>query len=137
MNLTPQQIVERMWGEDVFSKELGMEILDLGAGFCSVRLHVKPSMVNGFSIAHGGITYSLSDSAMAFAANAHGKVAISIETAISHVKKAVLGDILTAHCKELSRGKTVGRFEVEVKNQKDQVVALFKGTVFYTDESWG
>jgi acyl-CoA thioesterase len=137
MKLTPQQIVERMWGEDAFSKELGMEILDLGAGFCSVRLHVKPSMVNGFSIAHGGITYSLSDSAMAFAANAHGKVAMSIETAISHVKKSVLGDILTAHCKELSRGKTVGRFEVEVKNQKDQVVALFKGTVFYTDESWG
>jgi acyl-CoA thioesterase len=62
---------------------------------------------------------------------------MSIETAISHVKKSVLGDILTAHCKELSRGKTVGRFEVEVKNQKDQVVALFKGTVFYTDESWG
>ncbi|MFM7663839.1 MAG: hotdog fold thioesterase, partial [Bacteroidota bacterium] len=103
----------------------------------SVRLQVKPSMVNGFNIAHGGITYSLSDSAMAFAANAHGKVAMSIETAISHVKKAVLGDVLTAHCKELSRGKTVGRYEVEVKNQKDLVVALFKGTVFYTEESWG
>ena len=137
MKLTPKQIVERMWVEDAFSQELGMEILDLGAGFCSVRLQVKPSMVNGFSIAHGGITYSLSDSAMAFAANAHGKGAMSIETAISHVKKAFLGDVLTAHCKELSRGKTVGRYEVVVKNQKDLVVALFKGTVFYTDESWG
>jgi len=137
MKLTPLEIVQRMLEKDAFTRELGMELLEIDAGRCALRMQVKASMTNGFGIAHGGITYSLSDSAMAFASNAHGNLAMSIETSISHVKKAVLGDVLTAHCKELSRGKTVGRYEVEVKNQQGLVVALFKGTVFYTEESWG
>lgn len=136
MKLKSLEIVQRMLDKDAFTREIGMELLEIDAGRCVLRMQVKPSMTNGFGIAHGGITYSLSDSAMAFASNAHGNIAMSIETSISHLKKVALGEVLIAVTREINRGKTVGRYEVVVTNSTNEVVSVFKGTVLFSQEAW-
>lgn len=93
-------------------------------------------MLNGFSIAHGGIAYALADSALAFAANGHGLKSISIETSISHTRQVAKDDILTATARELSLTNRFGIYEVRVEDESGRTVALFKGTVFRTGEKW-
>jgi len=133
---TPDEIVGLMFQGDAYSKALGMHVAFLEAGSCLLQMKVMEHMVNGFNIAHGGITYALADSAMAFASNAHGVQCVSIETAISHIKKVWVGDALSASCKELSRNRKMGIYEVEVTNQSNELVAHFKGTVLVSDREW-
>ena len=95
------KVVDQMYNNDPFSKWLGIERVEDGAGVSVLRMAVKQEMLNGFSVAHGGITYSLADSALAFASNGHGIQSLSIDTSISHTKKVVEGDVLTASAKEL------------------------------------
>jgi acyl-CoA thioesterase len=133
---TPDEIVGMMLSSDAYSKALGMQLEFLEAGNCVLRMKVVEHMVNGFNIAHGGITYALADSAMAFASNAHGLQCVSIETAISHIKKVQVGDDLRASCSALSRNRKVGIYEVKVTNQSEELVAHFKGTVLISDREW-
>jgi len=121
---------------DLLSQWLGISVLEIGEGTCKIQLTVRKEMVNGFGIAHGGITYCLSDSALAFASNSRGSQAVSIETSISHTAKVCVGDVLTAEAKEQSRSNKVGFYEVIVKNQENKIVSLFKGTVFITEKNW-
>lgn len=118
------------------SQWLGIEVLTIGPGGCSIRMAVREEMNNGFGITHGGIAYCIADSALAFASNSHGIHAVSIETSISHVKPVRAGDVLTATATELSRSQRIGVYQVPVVNQDGLVVALFKGTVFRTGKPW-
>src|SRR5690606_38686468 len=93
-------IAQKMMKADAFSNLLGMKILEVKPGFCSIKLQVTPKMVNGFGVTHGAITYALADSALAFSSNGHGNLCVSIETQISHVKKVEVNDVLTAESKE-------------------------------------
>ena len=133
---SPQEIVNTMMNKDLFSQWLGISVLDVGLGTCRLSLTVRTEMVNGFGITHGGITYCLSDSALAFACNSHGQHAVSIETSISHTAKVNEGDILTAEAKEISRSKKIGFYEVTIRNQENKLVSHFKGTVFVTEKNW-
>jgi acyl-CoA thioesterase len=133
---TAKEIVNTMMSKDFFSQWLGINVLEIGEGHCKLQLTVKKEMLNGFGIAHGGITYCLSDSALAFASNSRGPQAVSIETSISHTAKVNEGDILTAEAKELSRSKKIGFYEVTIRNQEDKIVSLFKGTVYVTEKNW-
>lgn len=133
---TPKEIVNTMMATDLFSQWLGITILETGLGTCKIKLTVRNEMINGFGIAHGGITYCLSDSALAFACNSYGQQAVSIETSISHTAKVLVGDVLTAEAKELSRSKKIGFYEVIIKNQENKIVSLFKGTVYITEKNW-
>src|SRR5690554_5663666 len=134
--MKPTAIVQKMIRKDAFSHWMNIEVIKISAGYCQLKMIILPEMVNGFSIAHGGISYSLSDSAIAFAANAYGKKCVSIEISISHTRPAKIGDVLIATCTELNRGKTIGIYEVTVKNQEHKTIALFKGTVFITEKDW-
>lgn len=129
-------IVRKMMEKDAFSKWMNIEVLEIKPGFCKLKITVLPEMVNGFNIAHGGISYSLSDSALAFAANAYGKQCVSIETSISHTRPAKIGDVLIATCSELNRGRTIGIYEVKILNQEEKTISLFKGTVHISDREW-
>ncbi|MBS1944738.1 MAG: hotdog fold thioesterase [Bacteroidetes bacterium] len=131
-----RRVVARMMGEDAFSQWLGIQVLEVLPGACSLRMVVRPEMNNGFRITHGGIAYCVADSALAFASNSHGIHAVSIETSISHVKPVHAGDVLTATAEELSRGNRVAVYQVAVRNGKGEVAALFKGTVFRTGKPW-
>jgi len=97
---------------------------------------VRDEMLNGFGIAHGGICFSLADSALAFASNAHGHQAVSIETSISHLKPVKLNDILTATTKEIHLTARTGLYEVRITNQIEELVAYFKGTVYRNGKVW-
>lgn len=133
---TPQEIVELMLNSDAFSQWMQLEIQSLGLGHCTLSCTVTPEMLNGFHILHGGISYSLADSALAFASNSYGNQCVSIETSISHTKPARLGDVLYATCKELHRGKSIGIYEVSVRTQAQTLIALFKGTVHISEKKW-
>jgi acyl-CoA thioesterase len=97
---------------------------------------VRSEMLNGFAIAHGGITYSLADTALAFASNAHGLKCYSVETSISHVKPVAEGDVLTTLVEEKSLSKRIGVYHITVFNQNSEAVAFFKGTVHRSEKTW-
>ena len=129
-------IVDKMYNNDAFSKWLGIEIIDIKDGYCKLSMKVTKDMLNGFDIAHGGITYSLADSALAFASNTHGKKCISIETSISHVESCKEGDMLIAETKQLSKTKKIIMYLITIVNHNDKEVAFFKGTVYRTSKNW-
>lgn len=132
----PIRVVDEMYNNDAFSQWLGIERVEGGAGKSVLKMTVRKEMLNGFGIAHGGITYSLADSALAFAANGHGIQSMSIETSISHTKAVKEGDILIAEAMEKSLTSKIGIYEIVVRNQHSQTVALFKGTVYRTGKEW-
>ena len=133
---SPEEITSIMLEKDAFSVWLGIEIISIKEGFCELTATVKENMLNGFEILHGGISYSLSDSALAFASNSYGNKCVSIETSISHLRQAKIGDILTAKCTELHRGKTIGIYEVIITNQEHKKISIFKGTVHISIDFW-
>jgi len=133
---SPQEITSMMLSNDLFSQWMGIEILSIKEGFCELTATVKKEMLNGFEILHGGISYSLSDSALAFASNSYGNKCVSIETSISHVRPAKIGDILTVKCTELHRSKTIGIYEVIITNQEHKKISIFKGTVHISIDFW-
>lgn len=134
---TPDEIVNTgMYDNDAFSKWLGIKLLEINFGECVAQLIVRDDMLNGFKIAHGGITYALADSAFAFATNSIGQQAVSIETSISHTGKVVSGDVLTATTSRIHKSRKFASYSVSITNQNDKLVASFKGTVYYTGKDW-
>lgn len=131
-----KRVVARMYDHDPFSIWLGIERVVVEPGHCVLRMTVRNEMLNGFAIAHGGITYSLADSCLAFASNSHGIQSVSVETSISHTKPVKEGDVLTATSEEKSLSRSIGIYHITVRNQRDETVALFKGTVFRTSKPW-
>lgn len=129
-------IVDKMYANDTFSQWLGIEVEKISDGFSQISMTVTEEMLNGFGIAHGGITYSLADSAFAFASNSKGRHAVSIETSISHTKPVHPGDKLLAIAKEDHISNRLGIYSITVTNQHEEIVALFKGTVFRKDTLW-
>lgn len=140
MNLEKQalaeKVVHQMFDNDLFSQWLGISILQIGPGSCQLSMKVRPQMTNGFEICHGGISFSFADSALAFASNSHGIQSVSIETSISHTKPVYANDILTATASEENLTKRIGIYSVRIHNQKNEQVALFKGTVYRTGKPW-
>lgn len=135
--MTPTDIVStQMYDNDAFSKWLGIELVDIQHGECEIKLTVRKDMLNGFGIAHGGITYSMADSAFAFATNSIGHQAVSIETSISHTSKVVEGDVLTAKTALINKTRKFAIYHVDITNQENRRVATFKGTVYYTGKDW-
>lgn len=120
---------------DQFSQWLGITRIEERPGFCRLSMTVTPEMCNGFGIAHGGITYSLADSALAFASNSSGRLAVSIETSISHIKAVHAGDKLEATAVERSAEKRLAVFDVRVERD-NELVALFRGTVYLKERNW-
>ena len=129
-------IVNKMYNKDAFSKWLGIKLLEIREGYCKLSMNIKNDMLNGFSIAHGGITYSLADSALAFAANTYGKKCISIETSISHTESCKEGDMLIATTKELSKTDKTYIYLITITNQNNKEVAIIKGSVYRTSKDW-
>ena len=131
-----KKVVDKMISGDAFSQWLGIEVLEITEGFCKLKMTVRDEMTNGFNIAHGGIAYSLADSCLAFAANADGIQAVSIETSISHTKEVASGDVLTATSKEMNKSSKTALYYITITNQDNLEVAHFKGTVFRTEKEW-
>lgn len=130
------KIVQKMYNNDAYSKWLGIRFEQIEHGFVKLSMTVTSDMTNGFGIAHGGISYALADSALAFASNSEGLQAVSIETSISHVSKVSEGNQLFAEARKLSRSRKIGVYEVKISNQDHEDVAFFKGTVYISSKAW-
>jgi acyl-CoA thioesterase len=128
-------VVAHMMKNDLFSQWLGIEVLAVKEGYSKIRMIVRKEMINGFGIVHGGIAFSLADSAFAFACNNRNNLSVALDTGINFIKPVHVDDILTAEAKELHNGKSTGLYHITVTNQKDHTVALFKGTCFRTSKS--
>lgn len=129
-------VVNHMMQNDAFSQWLGIKVLETKPGYCKLQMAMRQDMTNGFNIAHGGISYSIADSALAFASNGRGDHAVSIETSIAHTRPAHVGDILFAEAVEKSHTRRFGIYEVQVTNERGELIALFKGTVYRTGKKW-
>jgi acyl-CoA thioesterase len=127
-----ERVVKEMLERDAFSAWLGLELLEIRPRYAAVRMTVRPDMMNGFGVCHGGVTFGLADSAFAFAANTHGRVTVSIDNSISYPAAVSTGDVLTAIAVEESAANRIAFYAVRVTNQHDGLVALFRGTVYKT-----
>lgn len=130
------KIIDQMMAKDGYTAWLGATRLQEGEGFCTLQMTIRKEMCNGFGIAHGGITFSLADSALAFASNSHGQQAVSIETSISYLKPLYEGDTIIAAAKEINLGKSIAVYEVQIKKQDGALVAIFRGTVHRKAKEW-
>lgn len=125
-----------MLQHDHFSEWMKLEVRTLEKGACTLSCVTKKDMLNGFAILHGGITYSLSDSALAFASNSYGYKCVSIETSISHLRPVGVDTQLIVSCHEIHRGKTIGIYGVNIHDTEGQLVSKFKGTVHISKDEW-
>lgn len=125
----------KMLSQDAFSTWMGIEILECEIGRCKVGMIIRPEMINSMGKAHGGISYTLADTAFGFAANSHGRYAVSIETSINHIEALSEGDYLVAESVIEKVNNKLGFNVVEVKRD-DELVALFKGIVYRTQKDW-
>ena len=115
-----------MWAGDAASRSLGMEIVDVAAGRATVRMTVREDMVNGHAIGHGGFTFTLADSAFAFACNSYNRSTVAAGAEIRFLRPTRLGDVLVAEAVERSREGRDGIYDISVRSG-ETVVAEFVG----------
>ncbi len=118
-----------MLREDDFSRYLGIRMVTLQEGACTVALAVTSGMANGFGIAHGGIAFALADSAMAFASNYHANVFVAVSNSIIYLHQIELGDKLEAIATEIVRSGRTATYDVVLRRNGLENIALFRGTV--------
>ena len=133
--VNPGSVVDHMMENDFFSQWLGIEVLEIKEGYSKIKMTVRKEMVNGFGIVHGGIPFSLADSAFAFACNNRNNLSVALDVTITFTKAVNTGDTLVAEAKEVHNGRSTGVYLITVFNQKNEQVALFKGTCFRTGKS--
>ncbi|MBK9523406.1 MAG: hotdog fold thioesterase [Bacteroidetes bacterium] len=131
-----ENVVDKMYENDWFSQWLGIERIEVKEGRCVLKMKIRKEMLNGFAIAHGGITYSLADSALAFASNSHGRKSVSVETSISHTVALREGDEIIATAEQVSITDKIAVYYISITNHLGKTVALFKGTVYRTSRNW-
>jgi acyl-CoA thioesterase len=125
-------VVDYMMKNDLFSQWLGIEVLEIREGYSRLKMTVRKEMINGFGIVHGGVAFSLADSAFAFACNNRNNLSVALDTSINFTKPVHVGDELTAESRELHNGKSTGLYHIVISNQHDHTVAVFKGTCYRT-----
>lgn len=125
-------VVNHMMENDYFSQWMGVEVLEVREGYSKIKMTIRKEMVNGFGIVHGGLPFSLADSAFAFACNNRNNLSVALDVTITFTKAVNVGDVLTAEAKEVHNGRSTGVYLITVINQKNETVALFKGTCFRT-----
>jgi acyl-CoA thioesterase len=128
------KIFHQMFDNDRFSKWLGIELVYIIEGECSLKMEIREEMLNGFNISHGGITYSIADSAFAFASNSYGRKSVSLSTVMSYPTATKKGDIITATAKQVTISEKTAIFDVTIINQNNEIVGVFRGTVYRTSK---
>lgn len=128
-------VVNQMMQKDFFSQWLGIKIIEIKEGYSKLKMTVRKEMINGFDIVHGGIAFSIADTAFAFACNNRNNLSVALDTSINFLKPVHVGDVLVAEAKEIHNGKSTGLYHVTITNQNDHVVAIFKGTCFRTNKN--
>ena len=129
------KVIEQVLQRDLFSQWLGIEVLEIKEGYSKIKMLIRPEMMNGLGIVHGGITFSLADSCFAFACNNRNILSVALDTSINFIKPVNVGDVLVAEAIEMHNGRSTGLYHISITNQKAHTVALFKGTCFRTNKT--
>jgi acyl-CoA thioesterase len=124
---TAEKVRDAMLADDAASSMLGIEIVDIAAGRAVATMPVRADMLNGFAICHGGLIATLADSAFAFACNSRNALTVASGFGIDLLKSAKLGDVLTATAEETSLAGRTGLYDITVKNQDGDLIAMFRG----------
>jgi acyl-CoA thioesterase len=135
--LSPGEILRLMLNQDRFTEWLGLAIDEIRPGYCKLHFTVRKEMLNGFSNIHGGVIFSASDSAFAFACNSHGRIAVAMDASISFIRPVLLNELLTVEAKELYLGNKTGIYDIRTTNKRNELVAFFKGTAYRTSKITG
>ena len=129
------EVIAQVMKDDLFSQWLGIEIIEIKEGYSKLKMKVRNEMINGLGIVHGGIAFSLGDTAFAFACNSRNNLSVALDTSINFLKPVHPGDELTAEAKEIHNGKSTGLYQITITNQRNHTVAIFKGTCFRTNKT--
>lgn len=121
-----------MMAADHFSRWLGLQVDEMGEGYCRLHYTIREEMLNGFRSVHGGVLFSASDSAFAFACNTHGFITVALDVSITFTRAAAAGEVLTVEARELHRGVRTGLYDIRTTNEKGELVCVFKGTGYQT-----
>jgi acyl-CoA thioesterase len=131
MSLSPQDRAEKsaaaLWAQDTASRFIGLNLLSVGPGVAEMDMTVQKQHLNGHGICHGGLIFSLADSAFAFACNSYNQVVVAHHTSINFLNPGQLDDVLTATAREVARSGRTGIYDVAVKNHQDRMIAQFRG----------
>jgi acyl-CoA thioesterase len=130
-----KRVVDQMMRDDLFSQWMGIRVLEVKEGYAKIQMILREEMVNGFGMIHGGIVFSLADSAFAFACNSRNNLSVALDTNITFTKTSKPGDVLSAEANELHNGRNTGLYLITVLNQDGDQIALFKGTCFRTGKT--
>lgn len=133
--LSPKEIYDILMQGDAFSKWLGLELDEIAPGCCKLHFSVTEDMLNGFGIIHGGVVFSVADSALAFACNTNGMLSVALNAHISFVASAKLHEVLYVEAKEKHRGRKTGFYDIQVTRQDGSLVASFQGTAYQTSKT--
>lgn len=128
--MNAKETAEYMLRKDFFSQWLGIEFIEIKDNYCLIKMPVKPEMINGLGTVHGGVTFAFADSALAFSSNNSGDAAVALNCYINFTKAAKNGDVLTAESIQLTDTRKTAVYDITIKNQNDEVVAGFRGTVY-------
>lgn len=128
-------VVGHMMETDLFSQWLGIQIIEIREGYSKIKMTVRGEMMNGLGIIHGGIAFSLADSSFAFACNSRNNLSVALDTSINFLKPVHPDDELVAEAKEIHNGKSTGLYQVTITNQRNHIIAVFKGTCFRTNKN--
>lgn len=124
---TAEKVRDVMLADDAASRMLGLQITEVAPGRAVATMMVRPDMLNGFAICHGGLIATLADSAFAFACNSRNALTVASGFGIDILKSARLGDVLTATAAETSLAGRTGLYDITVTNQRGELVAVFRG----------
>ena len=131
-----EKVVSKMIEHDEFSRWLGISVLEIQPGYSKIEMKIRKEMLNGFHTCHGGVTFSFADSALAFASNNYGRVAVALETSLAFPAPVYKDDVLTAEAIEQSKGNSIAIYNITIKNQAGIKVGIFRGTVYRTKKEY-
>jgi len=132
--ITPKEVFEIMIARDRFSAWLGLQVDEVGEGYCRLHYTVREDMLNGFARIHGGVLFSAADSAFAFACNSHGLITVALDVSVTFTLPARTGDVLYVEAREVHLGNKTGLYDIRTTNEKGALVSLFKGTAYRTSK---
>ena len=128
--MTPLETAQYMLNQDEFSKWMGIKLIEVREKYCLIEMPVKKEMINGLKTVHGGATFSLADSALAFSSNNTNEASVALNCMINFTKAVKLGDTLIAESVLISDTRKTGVYDISITNQHKVLVATFRGTVY-------
>lgn len=131
-----RQVVDKMLEQDTYGKWLNPIIEKIAAGYCLMKMPVRPEFLNGVGTVHGGIVFGIADTAFAYASNSHNRIAVALDVTISYPNAGQLNDVFTIEAKEIYLGGRTAIYQVTVINQQQLLIGLFQGTVFRTHKKY-